>query len=147
MKVSITISWTGIDRCHNAKNIQVYALRWGKNAHFPVTMPKGHKVKATCIAKNQTKPKPKTPGPQNNKRRVMLLKMNALTLSNLWAACIHHSLWDCIPKEQALLHVGCYQLKQFRKTFFYFPCSFYHRLLLMFCFCLCNQVLSLLTTI
>lgn len=45
--------------------------------------------------------------------------MDGLTLSKLWAACTHHSLWDHIPKEQAPLHVGCYWLKWFRKTFFF----------------------------
>lgn len=60
----------------------------------------------------------KNTSPQNNIKRVALLKMDALTSSNLWAVCIHRFLWECIPKEPAFLHVGCCWLKQLRKTFF-----------------------------
>lgn len=91
----------------------------------------------------KTKPKP----PKTTNREQILWKADGLTLSKLWAACTHHSLWEHIPKEQALLHVGCYWLKWFRENFFFFlPCSFSHQLFLVFWFCLCNQGLSLLTT-
>lgn len=69
----------------------------------------------------KTKPKP----PKTTNREQILWKADGLTLSKLWAACTHHSLWEHIPKEQALLHVGCYWLKWFRETFFFFSSLFF----------------------